>query len=57
MAAVPFNPGIINTAMLQSCYGSSAASYHFPAEWAVQAVPFLLRLGPDDNGKPISAPE
>jgi NAD(P)-dependent dehydrogenase (short-subunit alcohol dehydrogenase family) len=57
MASVPFNPGIINTAMLQSCFGSSAASYHYPAEWARTTVPFLLELGPAENGKPISAPE
>ncbi len=57
MASVPFNPGIVNTAMLQSCFGSSAASYHYPTEWARTAVPFLLELGPAENGKPISAPE
>ena len=57
MAAVPFNPGVINTAMLQSCYGSSASAYRLPAEWARTAVPFLLELGPKNNGKPISAPE
>jgi NAD(P)-dependent dehydrogenase (short-subunit alcohol dehydrogenase family) len=57
MASIPFNPGLINTAMLQSCYGSSAASYHFPDEWAKTAVPFLLKLGPSENGRPISAPE
>jgi len=57
MASIPFNPGLINTAMLQSCYGSSASAYHFPDEWAKTAVPFLLKLGPAENGKPISAPE
>lgn len=56
MAAVPLNPGIINTAMLQSCFGTSAASYPSPAEWAKTAVPFLLRLGPRDNGQPLSVP-
>jgi NAD(P)-dependent dehydrogenase (short-subunit alcohol dehydrogenase family) len=56
MAAVPLNPGIINTQMLQSCFGSSASSYPSPAEWAKRAVPFLLELGPDDNGKQLTAP-
>ena len=28
MAAVPFNPGIINTAMLRSCFGGSARLSH-----------------------------
>jgi NAD(P)-dependent dehydrogenase (short-subunit alcohol dehydrogenase family) len=56
MAAVPLNPGIINTEMLQSCFGSSAAAYPSPGEWAKSAVPFLLRLGPRHNGQPLSVP-
>jgi hypothetical protein len=42
--------------MLQSCFGGSASGYLSPAEWAKSAVPFLLKLGPDDNGKPLTAP-
>jgi NAD(P)-dependent dehydrogenase (short-subunit alcohol dehydrogenase family) len=56
MAAVPFNPGIINTEMLRSCFGDSAGSYPTPAQWARLAVPFLLKLGASDNGKPLEAP-
>jgi NAD(P)-dependent dehydrogenase (short-subunit alcohol dehydrogenase family) len=56
MAAVALNPGIINTEMLQSCFGGLASGYLSPAEWAKSAVPFLLKLGPDDNGKPLTAP-
>jgi NAD(P)-dependent dehydrogenase (short-subunit alcohol dehydrogenase family) len=56
MAAVALNPGIINTDMLQSCFGGSASGYLSPAEWAKSAVPFLLKLGPDDNGKQLTAP-
>jgi NAD(P)-dependent dehydrogenase (short-subunit alcohol dehydrogenase family) len=56
MATVVLNPGIINTEMLQSCFGGSASGYLSPAEWAKSAVPFLLKLGPDDNGKPLTAP-
>jgi NAD(P)-dependent dehydrogenase (short-subunit alcohol dehydrogenase family) len=56
VAAVAFNPGIINTEMLQSCFGSSASAHPSPAEWARTAVPFLLGLGARDNGKPQSAP-
>jgi NAD(P)-dependent dehydrogenase (short-subunit alcohol dehydrogenase family) len=56
MAAVALNPGIIDTDMLQSCFGGSASSYPSPAEWARGAVPFLLGLGPDDNGKQLTAP-
>lgn len=56
MAAVSLNPGIINTEMLQSCFGGSASGYPSPAEWAKGAVPFLLNLGPADNGKQLTAP-
>ena len=56
MAAVPLNPGIINTEMLQSCFGASAGSYIAPAQWAQKAVPFLLQIGPKDNGRPLTAP-
>ncbi len=57
MAAISFNPGIINTEMLQSCFGSSASNYPSPAEWAKTAVPFLLKLGPSENGRQVDAPE
>lgn len=56
MAAIPLNPGVINTAMLQSSFGSSASAYLLPGEWAKKAVPFLLALGSKDNGKPLTAP-
>ena len=54
MAAVPLNPGIIDTDMLRSCFGGSASSYPSPAEWAKRAVPFLLELGPRDNGRQLT---
>ena len=56
LAAVALNPGIINTEMLQSCFGGSASGYPSPAEWAKSAVPFLLKLGPGDNGQQLTAP-
>ncbi|MGO8931613.1 MAG: SDR family oxidoreductase [Limisphaerales bacterium] len=56
LAAVALNPGIINTDMLQSCFGASASGYLSPEEWAKIAVPFLLKLGPGDNGKPLTVP-
>jgi NAD(P)-dependent dehydrogenase (short-subunit alcohol dehydrogenase family) len=56
LAAVPFNPGIINTDMLRSSFGGSASGYPAPKEWAKVTVPFLLKLGPADNGKPLTAP-
>ncbi len=56
LAAVSLNPGIINTNMLQSCFGSSASTYPSPADWAKTAVPFLLKLEPRDNGQQLTAP-
>ena len=56
MAAVPLNPGIINTEMLQSTFGGSANHYPTPDEWAKIAVPFLLQLGPKDNGQQLTVP-
>jgi NAD(P)-dependent dehydrogenase (short-subunit alcohol dehydrogenase family) len=56
MAAIVFNPGIINTEMLQSCFGTAAAKYASPQQWAKTAVPFLLKLGSADNGKRFKAP-
>ncbi len=54
MAAVPLNPGIIDTEMLRSCFGGTAGSYPSPAEWAARAVPFLLGLGPRHNGQSLT---
>lgn len=56
LAAVPLNPGIIDTEMLRSCFGGGAASYPSPARWAEAAVPFLLGLGPRHNGQALTAP-
>jgi NAD(P)-dependent dehydrogenase (short-subunit alcohol dehydrogenase family) len=56
MAAVPLNPGIIDTDMLRQCFGGDAGNYATPERWAETAVPFLLGLGPKDNGKPLTVP-
>ena len=56
MAAVALNPGIINTDMLRSCFGGGATSYPSPEEWATVAVPFLLKIGASDNGRPLTVP-
>jgi NAD(P)-dependent dehydrogenase (short-subunit alcohol dehydrogenase family) len=56
MAAIPLNPGIINTDMLQSGFGAAASSYPSPERWAKKAVPFILRFGADDNGQPLTVP-
>lgn len=56
MAAIPLNPGIINTEMLRSSFGSSANGYPGAEEWAAIAAPFLLRLGAAENGKSLTVP-
>lgn len=56
MCAVALNPGIINTEMLQSCFASSAEMYPKPAEWAREAVPFILSLNAKQNGQPMTLP-
>lgn len=56
MAAIPLNPGIIHTDMLEICYGEDAASYTKIKDWVEKAVPFLLQLKPADNGIPLTVP-
>lgn len=57
MAAIPLNPGIIDTDMLRSCFGTDAGSYPTAAEWARSAVPWLLGIGPRDNGRSLTVGE
>lgn len=54
VAAIALNPGIINTDMLQSCFGGSASAYPSAEQWARKAVPFLLELGPRHNGQSLT---
>ncbi|MBX3439319.1 MAG: SDR family oxidoreductase [Planctomycetaceae bacterium] len=56
MAAVPLNPGIIDTDMLRSCFGDAAGSYLSADRWSRRAAPYLLSLGPQHNGRPLTAP-
>ena len=56
MAAVPLNPGVINTAMLQICAGADAGNFPPATEWAERAAPFILQLGTKDNGQSLTVP-
>lgn len=56
LAAIPMNPGVINTDMLQSCFGDSASQYPDAETWARTAAPYLLELGVEQNGQPVTAP-
>jgi len=57
MCAVPLNPGVINTEMLQSCLGGGAEDFPGPAEWSARAIPFLLGLDGTKNGHQITVPD
>jgi NAD(P)-dependent dehydrogenase (short-subunit alcohol dehydrogenase family) len=54
MAAIPLNPGVIDTDMLREAWGEDAGQYPSAAQWAKQAAPFLLKLNAKDNGKSLT---
>ncbi len=56
MAVVSLHPGIVQTDTLRKSFGESAVLYPTPAEWARVAVPYLLDIGPPDNGRQLSVP-
>lgn len=57
MAVIPFQPGVIQTDMLKTHYGERAKDYPTPDEWIQRAGPYLLSLGPEQNGKSLRLPE
>ena len=54
MAAVPLNPGVIDTDMLRQAWADGAAAYPKAEAWAKIAAPFILGLGPQHNGQSLS---
>ncbi len=56
MAAIPLNPGVIDTDMLRQAWSDDAGNYPNAEEWAERAAPFLLKLGRKENGKSLSVP-
>jgi NAD(P)-dependent dehydrogenase (short-subunit alcohol dehydrogenase family) len=54
MAAVPLNPGVIDTDMLRQAWSDGAAAYPKADAWARRAAPFLLNLSAADNGQSLS---
>ena len=56
LAAVSLNPGIIDTEMLRTCWSAKAANYESPEDWSRRAAPFILGLGPQNNGQALTAP-
>lgn len=57
MAAVPLNPGVIDTDMLRQAWSDGAAGYPKAEAWARVAAPFILKLGPKQNGQSVSVSE
>jgi NAD(P)-dependent dehydrogenase (short-subunit alcohol dehydrogenase family) len=56
MAAIPLNPGVIDTDMLRSCWAEGAAAYPKATAWAKVAAPYLLGLSAKDNGRSATVP-
>ncbi|KAL4184116.1 hypothetical protein AMTRI_Chr11g158420 [Amborella trichopoda] len=54
LAVVALNPGVINTDMLASCFGSSAGVYPSPESWAPNATTLILGLTAQDNGASLT---
>ena len=54
LAAASLSPGAVDTDMLRSCLAAAAGGFPKPQEWAELAVPFLLGLTPECNGKQLS---
>jgi NAD(P)-dependent dehydrogenase (short-subunit alcohol dehydrogenase family) len=56
MAAIPLNPGTIDTDMLRACWAEGAAGSPKAAAWAQVAAPFILGLGAKHTGKSLTVP-
>ena len=56
LACVPLSPGVVNTEILQSCFGGGADTARKPDAFAKVAAPLLLALGPKDNGQSLTVP-
>ncbi|MBD5782205.1 SDR family oxidoreductase [Pelagicoccus sp. NFK12] len=56
VAVAAMNPGIIDTAMLRSCFGEGARGYGKASDWAMRAGPFLSELDASCNGRQLTAP-
>ncbi|AOS45431.1 3-oxoacyl-[acyl-carrier-protein] reductase FabG [Lacunisphaera limnophila] len=57
LAAVPLNPGVIDTDMLRQCWADGAAAYPKADAWATRAAPYILQFGRKDNGRSLSVAE
>ncbi|PKA66753.1 putative chlorophyll(ide) b reductase NYC1, chloroplastic [Apostasia shenzhenica] len=54
LAIVALSPGVVNTDLLASCFGSNAALYEAPESWAPKAATMILNLTSEDNGASLT---
>ncbi|KAJ4790400.1 NAD(P)-binding Rossmann-fold superfamily protein [Rhynchospora pubera] len=54
LAVIALSPGVVNTDMLTSCFGSSASLYQTPESWAPRAATMILSLTTEDNGASLT---
>lgn len=57
LAAVPLNPGIVDTDMLRTCFQESAGHYPDATHWSHGAADYILALGPTDSGLSRTIPQ
>ena len=57
LAAIPLQPGIIHTDMLDTAFGEGADQHWTPDEWIDVAAPYILGLGPEHNGESLRVPD
>lgn len=57
LVVVSLDPGDgINTDMLKQAYPGDTSRFPNPETWAKKAVPYLMRMGAQDNGKSLIVP-
>lgn len=57
LTVVTLDPGDgINTDMVKQAYPGSTSHLPEPEEWAKKAVPYVMRMGAQDNGKSLIVP-
>ncbi len=56
LAAYAVNPGVIDTDMLRSCFGSSARASPSPKTWVTRAAPYILSLSPEQGPVSVTVP-
>jgi NAD(P)-dependent dehydrogenase (short-subunit alcohol dehydrogenase family) len=57
LAAIPLNPGIIDTDMLRTCFQEAAGHYPDAKHWSHGAADYILALGVTDNGLSRTIPQ